>query len=218
MRVVVPYDPREPKTRLAGALTADERRAFADVMLLDVLEVVRDAGGDPEILSTADIDVDEVPVTVDTRPLTRAINARLTATDEPLSVLMADLPLATAAAVESLFESTGDVVIAPGLGGGTNGLVVRHPEFAVDYHGASYLDHRETASSLGASVATIDSFHLGIDVDEPEDLAEVLLHGSGRAAAWLRKAGFRVHSKNGRVSVEREKPSPIPEIQSVDNV
>ncbi len=29
MRVLVPYDPQEPKTRLADALSADERRAFA---------------------------------------------------------------------------------------------------------------------------------------------------------------------------------------------
>jgi 2-phospho-L-lactate guanylyltransferase len=74
----------------------------------------------------------------------------------------------------------------------------------VDYHGASYLDHREIAAAVGAAFETVDSHRLGTDVDEPADLAEVLIHGEGRAATWLREAGFALDASEGRVSVVRE--------------
>jgi 2-phospho-L-lactate guanylyltransferase len=116
---------------------------------------------------------------------------------------MADLALATPAALDSLFAPDADVVLAPGRGGGTNALVVRHPAFRVDYHGASIRDHRAIAADVGAETATVDSFRLATDVDEPADLVEVLLHTDGRAAAWLRDAGFSVVANDGRTTVTR---------------
>jgi 2-phospho-L-lactate guanylyltransferase len=44
---------------------------------------------------------------------------------------------------------------------------------------------------------------LSTDVDEPTDLVEVLLHGEGEAAAWLRAAGFELDAGEGRVGVDR---------------
>jgi len=98
---------------------------------------------------------------------------------------------------------SGDLVVAPGRGGGTNALVVRHPDFRTDYHGASYRDHLRAAHELGASVREFDSHRLATDVDEPADLAELLLHGDGRATDWLRDAGFELATTDGRVGVER---------------
>ena len=204
MQVVVPYAAHEPKTRLAGTLSRAERAAFAEAMLADVLDAIRAAGRDPEILSTALLDDHhDTDVRVDDRPLSPAINAVLDA-DQPVAVVMADLALATPAALSRLFDAEGDVVVAPGRGGGTNALVVRHDEFRVDYHGASYLDHRRAAREVGASVEVVDSHRLATDVDERTDLAEVLLHGEGRSAAWLRDAGFSLLVDDGRVEVERE--------------
>lgn len=200
MDVLVPFAVREPKTRLADVLRADERAPFAEAMLLDVCEALSEVGVDPTVLATAPIDL-EVDVVVDERPLTEAVNARL---DPPVAVVMADLALVTPAALERLFDADGDVVIAPGLGGGTNALVVCHPDFRVDYHGASVRDHRRIAAEIGADTATVDSFRLAVDVDEPADLAEVLLHTDGRAADWLDAAGFRLVVDDGRVLVERE--------------
>jgi len=119
---------------------------------------------------------------------------------------MADLALATPAAVDRLFAAgrDADVAVAPGRGGGTNAFVASHPDFRVDYHGASYLDHREIAAAVGASFVAVDSHRLATDVDESDDLAEVLIHGEGRAAAWLREAGFALDASGGRVSVARE--------------
>ncbi|MFB6142361.1 MAG: 2-phospho-L-lactate guanylyltransferase [Halorientalis sp.] len=205
MRTVVPFGAAAPKTRLDGALGPDERAAFARAMLRDVLDAL-EATSHPtsvEVLSTAPVDLD-VPVTVDERPLTPAVNDRLESATDPLAVVMADLPLATPAALARLFEADGDVVLAPGRGGGTNGLVVRHPDVRVDYHGASVRDHREAAAAAGATVAEVDSFRLATDVDETGDLPEVLLHSSGAAAAWLRDAGFELATGDGRVRAVRD--------------
>ncbi|NHN59969.1 MULTISPECIES: 2-phospho-L-lactate guanylyltransferase [Halorussus] len=204
MRVVVPYAAAEPKTRLADALSADERTAFAEAMLTDVLAAVRATGREPEVLATAPVDAD-ASVTVDDRPLTEAVNAVLAGTDGPVAVVMADLALATPDALGRLFDGDGDVVVAPGRGGGTNALAVRHPEFRVDYHGTSFLDHLAAARGVGASVAVVDSHRLATDVDERADLAEVLIHGECSSASygWLREAGFELAGDESRVGVVR---------------
>lgn len=252
MRVVVPFSADDPLTRLAPVLDSDERRAFALAMLGDVLDAVERAGGDPELLATRPVPDDAVgdpgcPVTVDDRSLSEAVNAVLadaagTVETAPVAVVMADLALATPAALRRLFDAGGadgdvspdspdspdgdlghdgdvgpdgdadavpesgaaDVVIAPGRGGGTNALVVRDEAFRVDYHGASYRDHRRICEELGADVAVVDSFRLATDVDEPADLVEVLLHTDGRAADWLDDAGFAVETGGGRVRASRD--------------
>lgn len=213
MRVVVPYTDRDPKSRLAPVLSAAERRAFARAMLGDVVDAVREVGHDPELLvpapvddAAAAVDVGDVPTTVDDRALTPAVDAVLDRIGDEASevaVVMADLPLATPTALRRLFAAGGDVAVAPGRGGGTNALVVRDPAFSVDYHGASYPDHREAAEAAGLSVGVVDSMRLATDIDEPEDLAEVLLHGDGRAREWLADAGFDLAVSEGRVGVRR---------------
>lgn len=211
MEVVVPFASTRPKTRLSGVLSPDERRAFARAMLDDVLTSLAAVRLDgerlrPRVLSTAPVAVD-VPVTVDERPLTPAVNDVLRATrptaDHPLVVVMSDLALATPRSIERLCSAQGDVVIAAGLGGGTNALVIRHPEFRVDYHGASYCDHRRAAREVGATFEEVDSRRLATDVDEPGDLAEVLVHGYGPARDWLIDAGFELAVDDGRVGVRR---------------
>jgi len=202
VRVVVPFDAADPKTRLEDALAADERADFARVMLGDVLAAVRAAGHDPTVLSTEPLDVD-ASVTVDERPLSAAVNDALTR-DGATAVVMADLALATGDAIARLLAADGEVVLAPGRGGGTNALVSRHPEFRVDYHGISCRDHRRIAREVGADLEEIDSFRLATDVDEPSDLVELLLHGEGEAASWLRERGFALVAGEGRVRVRRE--------------
>lgn len=201
MDVFVPFDADEPKTRLSPLFDAAERRALAETMLADVLAVLEDAGWSPTVLATTDLDCD-VPVVVDDRPLSEAIDAALEDA-LPAAVVMADLPLATPDALDRLAAPAADVVMAPGLGGGTNALVVRHPDFRTDFHGVSARDHRRRAAAADLDLATVDSFRLALDVDEPSDLAEILLHGEGKTADWLREAGVEVVAPDGRVSVCR---------------
>jgi len=223
MRVVVPYTDRNPKTRLDPILSERERRSFSRAMLRDVVAAVRTAGHDPELLVPSPTDVGagtprdgadgtrhgipgDVPVTVDDRALTPAVNAaldRIGSTVSELGVVMADLAIATPTALRRLAGVGGDVAVAPGRGGGTNALVVRDPAFSVDYHGASYRDHRATAERAGLSVGVVDSMRLAADVDEPADLAAVLLHGDGHAREWVVDAGIELDTGGGRVDVVR---------------
>lgn len=204
MQVVVPFAATEPKTRLTPVLTAPERDAFARAMLSDVLTAITDSGHEPTVLTTAPLEGINQPVVVDDRPLSAAVNNHLP--EEPgqaVAVVMADLALATPDSLDQLFTASGDVVIAPGRGGGTNALIVREPAFSVDYHGVSYCDHCKRAAQVDAAVTTVDSYRLGTDVDEPADLVDVLIHSDGRAASWLRERGFSLVPGDGRVTVER---------------
>ncbi|MWV64017.1 2-phospho-L-lactate guanylyltransferase [Halorubrum sp. JWXQ-INN 858] len=224
MDVLVPFSTADPKSRLSDVLDADERAAFSRAMLADVIEAVRGTGEAPTVLATAPVEVG-APVVVDDRSLSTAVNAALDGAigraddtshrdhddagadrdrDDAVAVVMADLALATPTALGRLFDADGDVAIAAGRGGGTNALVVRHPGFRVDYHGASYVDHLRIAAAAGASVREVDSHRLATDVDEASDLAEVLVHGDGEAAGWLRSAGFALDAGDGRVGVVRE--------------
>lgn len=203
MEVFVPFDVRDPKRRLEPFLSADERRAFARAMLTDVLAAVSEAGPEPTVLATATVDVDAA-VEVDDRPLTPAVNVRLTDRPPPVAVVMADLPLLTPAAVRSLLDSPGDVVLAPGLGGGTNAVVARSPAVRVDYHGASIRDHLRMARKRDLQTNTVDSYRVGVDVDEPSDLVEVLLHARGVSRDWLEDHGVCLRTDDGgRVRVDR---------------
>lgn len=201
MRVVVPFDASTPKTRLEDTLDPDERVAFGEAMLADVLAALQETGAEPEVLSTGHVDT-EFPVTIDERPLTQAVNAQLTNASTPMAVVMADLALATPSAFARLLDAPGEVVLVPGRGGGTNAFVARHPDFRVDYHGVSIRDHREMAAAIGASVTEIDSARLSTDIDERADLPEVLLRGDGRARDWLAQR-FDLTVTDGRVDVER---------------
>lgn len=202
MNVIVPFDAADPKTRLSPLLDAAERRAFAEAMANDVIDTVREAGGQPRVLSTESVALD-APVTVDDRPLTTAVNAVLADSDPPVGIVMADLGLASVGALERVFGSDGEIVIVPGRGGGTNVIVSHHPDFRVDYHGGSLRDHRRRATDLGVDPVEVDSFRLSTDVDDPEDLREVLLHTDGRATDWLREAGFELTTTDGRLTVTR---------------
>lgn len=202
MRVIVPYAVESPKSRLAPVLTADERVAFARSMLDDVLGTLDGAGVSPEVLATAPVELD-VPVHVDERPLTAAVNAVIR-DGVPVAVVMADLALLTTGAVDRLLDAPGDVVLAPGRAGGTNAFLTRDPAFRVDYHGASYLDHLHISRDIGASVRVLDSHRLATDIDEPDDLVELLIHGEGPSAAWLENAGFRLDRSGDRVTVTRD--------------
>lgn len=206
MRSVVPFAVESPKSRLSGILSPSERHAFSRAMVVDVLSATAAAGYRPTLLATAAIDDDRITsrasIVVDDRPLTAAVNAQL-ADGEPTLVVMADLPLIEAEDVRRLADSQADITVAAGLGGGTNALAVREPSFRVDYHGASYLDHCQAAERLGATLEAVDSRRLATDIDEPADLAEVMIHSNGEAAQWLVAAGFELETTDGRVGVSR---------------
>jgi 2-phospho-L-lactate guanylyltransferase len=196
MRVLVPFDVRNPKTRLSDVLEESRRTEFARILLEDVLDVIQRAGHEPVVLATAEMTC-QCPVHVDDRPLTEAVNAMVASADLPVGIVMSDLALLRVETLSQLVETGGDVVIAPGLGGGTNALVVRTSEFRVDYHGTSFRDHRTHAKEIDAEFTVFDSFRVTQDIDTPDDLIEVLLHNDRKPAAWLGQHGFSIDETNG---------------------
>lgn len=209
MRVYIPFDPRDPKTRLSPVLDDDERVELSFAMLKDVYEAVEATEHSPVVLSTKPLEREDehvrgFDVEVRSEPLTPAVNAVLENEARPVGVVMSDLALAIPEALERLFASDAELVVAPGMGGGTNAFVACEDCFRVDYHGASFLDHLETARDEGVKVETVDSFRLSADVDEPEDIVEVLIHGDGASEEYLRER-FEVASdaEENRVTVRR---------------
>jgi 2-phospho-L-lactate guanylyltransferase len=213
LTAIVPFKPLNPKTRLSCVLSLEEREAFAEQMLSDIINALREAGCTPTILSTHSCefhdpeDFRDSEVFVDSGGLNEALNRMLARTRGPVLIIMADLPLVTPEAVTKMLQSRWDVVIAPGRGGGTNAILIRDPSrFRVNYYGASYLKHRRIALEQGLSCEVVDSFRLHTDVDEREDLVELLIHGTGRSRVFLEELGFSLSVEKGRVGVERNPP------------
>ncbi|MFA7303778.1 MAG: 2-phospho-L-lactate guanylyltransferase [Methanoregula sp.] len=202
---LIPYKPVNPKTRLSCILNQEEREAFARAMLADVIAAVKGAGCSPVIVGTELFDSDDVQVTVKDADLNQTLNAILPqSTGGQMLIVMADLPLATSAAIERVCATKKDMAIVPGRGGGTNVIFLREPtRFHVDYYGTSFNKHMQIARDAGLSCEVIDSFRLHTDIDEKEDLVELLIHGDGSSRKYLEDLGFELSVEKGRVGVRR---------------
>lgn len=201
---VIPFKPKNPKTRLSCVMDQEEREAFARAMLADVVGAVRAGGCVPSLLCTSPFEYPDTPVKVDPAGLNESLDRALAAAKGPFLIIMADLPLADGAAIARMVATSAEIAIMPGRGGGTNAIFVREPwRYHVDYYGASFLKHMAIAADAGLSCDVVDSFRLHTDVDEKEDLVEVLIHGTGAARRFLESLGFALSIEKGRVGVER---------------
>ncbi|MGB2841893.1 MAG: 2-phospho-L-lactate guanylyltransferase [Halobacteriota archaeon] len=196
-KAIIPFKKEGAKTRLGAFLTEKEREEFAICMLKDVLVAV--SGSEIEeaaIISTCsklNFELDEelkLTVREDERELNEVLNEVIRKEKEPVLIIMADIPLATSESINELVRREEDMVIAPGRKGGTNALFLRRPyEFFVSYYGISYLKHVEMAKRRNLSHAVYDSFFISVDIDEVDDLIELLVHGKGFSAEYLRAIG-----------------------------
>ena len=203
---LIPYKPKNPKTRLSAILSQEEREAFAFAMLEDVVGAVRDANCSPVIIGTELFDSEMVQVTVTDADLNTSLNEILPTTEQNILIIMADLPLANEAAIKRVISTAADMAIVPGRGGGTNAIFIKDPKkFHVDYYGASFAKHLAIAKEAGLSVDVIDSFRLHTDIDEDDDLVELLIHGTGKSRAFLEDHGFMLETETGRVRVIRKR-------------
>ena len=190
MHVIIPFKPTNPKSRLSAVLSRKEREELAKTMLLDVLTALDNFDYKIKIISTHPFNLEGYEVEVDSRELDVAINSRMKG---ETAVIMSDLPLLNKKTLENFFETEGDVIIAPGRKGGTNMILVRDPKFKVSYYYCSFLKHIEIARSLNLKVEIFDSFYASVDVDTPDDLLEILIHGRGkRSYSYLQSLGFRI--------------------------
>ena len=205
MRAVIPYKKENAKSRLSPVLTLGEREEFVELMLKDVLSTLSKAGVDKiDILTTSIYGVAddiEANVIVSELGLNEVLNKYLTKISEPVLIIMADLPLVTTRHINEIINSDANVTIVPGKGGGTNILYIKEPaKFHVKYYGSSFRSHCNIAKEMSQSVYVYDSFLASIDIDEPQDLVELLLHGHGMAKDYI-KQKFGIDVSKGRVKL-----------------
>jgi 2-phospho-L-lactate guanylyltransferase len=203
MKAVIPYKKASAKSRLSPVLSQEEREEFVELMLNQVIDTLKEAGiGTIDILSPSMYGLENMKkanVFLDKDDLNEALNRYLEQAEEPVMIVMADLPLLSPDHVKGIASTKEDVCIVPGKGGGTNILFIKNPAgYRVRYYGSSFLTHCSIAEKTGQNVEIYDSFLAGTDIDEPEDLVELLIHGSGTAKEYISKK-FRLEISRGRV-------------------
>jgi 2-phospho-L-lactate guanylyltransferase len=182
------------KQRLAGVLSAEERRRLVLAMFEDVLETttaVPDVAG--TIVVTRDAEVSAIAAAYGVRRLAEEhgadLNAALQGVAAALSaegasgmmVLPADVPLASARDLGAVLACHGAASETGAYGltlvpdrkrQGSNALACSPPnliEFA--YGPGSFTRHLEAGERAGAATRTVVSPSLALDIDTPEDLA-----------------------------------------------
>jgi 2-phospho-L-lactate guanylyltransferase len=189
---IVPVKPlRRGTSRLAGALSEDERTELNRTLLQNTLKTLSDQkeleevlviSRDPQVLTIAR-NYGARTVLEDGQPelntaLKRAtVVAQVYATRGVL-VLPADLPLLTREDVSTLIERASEppvVVIAPDRHEkGTNALLISPSGLIVyDFGEDSFQRHCQRVKRAGARLEVVNLPSLGLDLDVPEDLALV---------------------------------------------
>lgn len=205
MKAVIPYKKASAKSRLSPVLSQEEREEFVEIMLNQVIDSLKEAGIEKiEILSPSIYGLENMQkarVLLDKNDLNEALNMYLEQAEEPVLIAMADLPLLSPNHIKEISSTKEDVCIVPGKGGGTNVLFIKNPSsYRVRYYGSSFLTHCSIAAEAGQKVEVYDSFLAGTDIDEPEDLVELLIHGKGPAKNYISKK-FRLKINRGRVGL-----------------
>jgi 2-phospho-L-lactate guanylyltransferase len=181
---------RDCKTRLASLLSPAERSALVEAMARHVLE---ELSAIPAIGQVALLSPERPPFAGDSwiadggRGLNAELaDARARFPGSATLFIHADLPLLAAADVMALLAAAGEkgAAIAPDLAGtGTNALAIADDRaaFAPAFGPGSFAAHR--AALPGAAIVTTEG--LGLDVDEPESLHEII----ARRLPWLPPLG-----------------------------
>ncbi|MCZ2094829.1 MAG: 2-phospho-L-lactate guanylyltransferase [Anaerolineae bacterium] len=196
---IVPVKPlSRAKSRLAGALSPEERRLLSEQWFRRVLTAI---AGAPQVAGTLVISRDTHALaiardmgahTVQESGAPELNNALMRATQvvggwrgAAVLILPADLPLVAPEDVSGMIElgkEANTVVIATdGEGDGTNALMTRPPGIIPYAYGpGSYQRHIALAEEAGATVKLFHSERLALDIDVPADLeAFYRLNGSG---------------------------------------
>ncbi len=189
--VIIPVKPlNRAKSRLEDVLTPDQRAAFAEAMLRQVLAVVTDV---PRIVGTLVVSRDTRALSIareygaktvqesgtpELNPaLMRATQVVRTWGCEAVLILPADLPFVRGEDIVNILDmgtSAFSTVIATDQhGDGTNALFVRPPGlFQYHYGPNSFQAHIQLARESGAEVHIYKSDYIALDVDLPEDLEQ----------------------------------------------
>ena len=196
------------KQRLMRVLDARERRELAQAMLVDVLRALGGAGLDRVWVVTHDPEATALARAFGAEPLPEAENRGHTAAvataqaeagrvgADAFLTIPGDVPCVTPAEIRALVDALAAppaVVFTPSRSGlGTNGVLLAPPvAMRLRFGEPSFDNHLAAARALRLEPAIVPLAGLGLDVDDREDLAALLIAGAGTRSAQL-VAGWRI--------------------------
>jgi 2-phospho-L-lactate guanylyltransferase len=212
----------ESKTRLSPFLTKEERVELLKVMIKDIVQIIRDEV-EEIILVSNDENVKDYAKELNVsfilekehkedrlnNALSDAIQeVKMYFDDKDILILPSDIPLIKKEHIITVKQMDKDLIISPSKGGGTNLLCLNSDyDFKTCFGDMSFFKHLNTANNLNMSINLIESFYISIDMNTPEDLGELILHGTGTYSYDLmKKMKIDVKCKHGpeRLYVERK--------------
>lgn len=210
------------KTRLSPFLSETERVELLRVMLKDIIKVIENEV-EEIVLVSKDKHVKDLAKGLfvnfvkeqehENNFLNNAISdavsqVKINYPNKDILILPSDIPLIKREHIATLKSMDRDLIISPSKGGGTNLLCFNEKyDFETRFGPMSYFEHLKVANELNMSINIIESFYLSLDINTPEDLGELLLHGIGTDSYdYLRSLNIVVESIHGkeRLNVRRE--------------
>ena len=173
------------KSRLADVLSRNERRAFADSMLSDVVEAILKTPKIENVFLVGDKQLSSKPGTLVIQEqfnngyneaISFALKDKRIANSDAILILPGDIPLITTEEIKNFITDTPEngVRIAPDRDReGTNALLLAPPtQIKTQFGKLSYYRHLELAEKYCSNVEVIDSDGIAFDIDSPEDLKD----------------------------------------------
>ncbi len=205
--------PNEAKQRLAAVLRAKDRETLARAMYEEVLTALCAARAiDRIVVMTADratagharrhgaVVFDEPGLLGHRNSADRAARRAIPLGARTVIMLPIDVPLVTAAEIDELARSAKPgVIIVPSFDGtGTNALVLTPPDVIESCFGEnSFAVHVEQARAKGVAVEVVRPPGLMLDIDTPEDVAELLARAPQSRIAGLVRSMYRTPTEAG---------------------
>ncbi len=202
------------KTRLSPFLNIDERKELLKSMLKDIIFGIKDDVYEIIVTSKDDEVLDyakslNLTVFVEKEHDDDYLNNSLIDSIEyvhknydnaDILILPADIPLISKKNIEYLKENSNDFIISPSKGGGTNLLYINNMYDYIPLFGEfSFFKHIKQAEDMGMKLNIYDSFYLSIDINTPQDLGELLLHGKDTCTYnYLRSINIIVENMHGQ--------------------
>lgn len=194
----------DAKERLSSVLSRAQRRALAEAMLQDVLEAAASVNHPTRIavvtsdpLATALARQYGFGIIADPENLgesdaiTHATEHCIASGEDSTLVIPGDIPLVQAEDIEQVLAAApaqGSVLVPGWDGRGTN-AVLRRPAglFPLRFGNDSFLPHLRAAQATGQGCIVLRLPRIGLDVDNPADMAQLLAAaGNTRARRLLR--------------------------------
>ncbi|WP_456472393.1 2-phospho-L-lactate guanylyltransferase [Methanocaldococcus sp.] len=218
MNAIIPVSPiNNLKTRLAEFLTLEERKHLLFNMLKDIIKALEGLNiyiisKDSEILNFCKLELKTNTIKEKGKGLNNALKQAFDIVKEDIIVVPADIPLIKRRNIEEIIrlKEDYDAIISPSRGGGTNLLYLKNSSLIEPrYEGFSFLKHLEEFKRKKINYYIYDSFYISIDINTPEDLGEILIHGeNSHTKKYLESLNIKVepkHSSAGRFYIYKVK-------------